>query len=179
MSQSKVELPESQEDSIVSSEGEEAKANPFIPNTKAYWCASCKAHHDYDIIITRSVRSSSTGRSSTSYRYICKICGSDMFCPDDTVPWMYGLNGIGIICLAIGLGIGWSRGGFDFDNGSELIFLGFAAFFLLIGGMMVHYMRKWFAWSFSQRKKSAEVLEREAMNAPSAAEGDTAEKTEP
>ena len=178
MSQSKEGLPESQEDSVVSSEGEEVKANPFIPNAKAYWCASCKAHHDYDVI-KRTVRNGDTGRTSTSYRYRCKDCGFDMFCPDDTLPWMYGLNGIGIICLAIGLGIGWSRGGFDFDNGSELIFLGFAAFFLLIGGMMVHYMRKWFAWSFSQRKKSAEVLEREAMNAPSAAEGDTAEKTEP
>ena len=178
MSQSKVELPESQEDSIVSSEGEEAKANPFIPNTKAYWCASCKAHHDYDII-TSSVRDVSTGRNSTSYRYICKICGCDMFCPDDTVPWMYGLNGIGIVCLAIGLGNGWSREGFDFDRGSAGVFLGFAAFCLLIGLGMVHNMRRWYAWSFSQRKKPADVLEQEAVNAPSAAEGDSADKTEP
>jgi len=178
MSQSEEELPESQEDSVVSSEGEEAKANPFIPNAKAYWCASCKAHHDYDHIKVKGT-GHRPGTSSSYYIYRCKDCGFDMFCPDDTLPWMYGLNGIGIICLAIGLGIGWSRGGFDFDNGSELIFLGFAAFFLLIGGMMVHYMRKWFAWSFSQRKKSAEVLEREAMNAPSAAEADSAENTEP
>jgi len=92
---------------------------------------------------------------------------------------MYGLNGIGIICLAIGLGIGWSRGGFDFDNGSELMFLGFAAIGLLIGGMMAHYMRKWVAWSFAQRKKSAKELEQEAMNAPSAAVRNSADKTEP
>jgi hypothetical protein len=178
MSQSEQELPESQKDSFDSSEGEEAKANPFIPNANAYWCASCNAHHDYDVIKVSGV-AGGVGRQSTSYRHKCKVCGSDMFCPDNTLPWMYGLNGIGIICLAIGLGIGWSRGGFDFNNGSELIFLGFAAFCLLIGLSMVHYMRKWFAWSFSQRKKSAEVLEQEAMNAPSTAEGDSAKKTEP
>jgi hypothetical protein len=40
-------------------------------------------------------------------------------------------------------------------------------------------MRKWFAWSSAQKKKSAEELEQEAMNAPSAPEGGSAEKAEP
>ncbi len=44
---------------------------------------------------------------------------------------------------------------------------------------MAHYMRKWVAWSFAQRKKSAEELEQEAMNAPSAAVRNSADKTEP
>ena len=177
MSQSEHELPESQEDSFSSSENEEPKANPFIPNTKAYWCPSCKAHHDYDY--GTSTHHTSSGTTSTTSRYNCKVCGANMFWPGETVPWMYGLNGIGILCLAIGLGIGWSRGGFDFEDGNQLAPLLFAAFFLLIGGMMAHYMRKWVAWSFAQRKKSAKELEQEAMNAPSAAVRNSADKTEP
>ena len=174
-------MSQSQEDSIVSSEDEELKANPFIPNAKAYWCPSCKAHHDYDYSASRSTHRTSTGSSTTSTyeTFSCKVCGATMFCPGATVTPAYWLNGIGIICLAIGLGIGWSRGEFDFENGSELMFLGFAAIGLLIGGMMAHYMRKWVAWSFAQRKKSAEELEQEAMNAPSAAVRNSADKTEP
>jgi len=176
MSQSEEELPESQEDSIVSSEGEEPKANPFIPNPKVWWCPKCKAHHDYDY---SSFTSGSLDNRSTTETYSCKVCKATMFNPAQTLPWMYGLNGIGILCLVIGLGIGWSRGGFDFEDGIELVLLLLAAPCLLIGGMMVHYMRKWFAWSFSQRKKSAEELEQEAMNAPSAAVRNSADKPEP
>ena len=181
MSQSKEELPESQEDSFASSESEEPKANPFIPNAKAYWCPSCKAHHDYDYSSSSSTHGTGTDSSTTSYSetFSCKVCGASMFHPGYTAAQTYVLNGIGIICLAIGLGIGWSRGGFDFENGYEIMFLGFAAFGLLFGQMWVPYLRKWYAWSFAQRKKSAEELEQEAMNAPSAAEGDSADKTEP
>ena len=102
-----------------------------------------------------------------------------MFNPAQTLPWMYGLTGFGVILLAIGLLIGLSHGEFDFEKGGpEVVLILFAIFPLLIGGMMIHYMRKWLAWSSAQKKKSAEVLEREAMNAPSAAEADSAEKTE-
>ena len=104
MSQSEQELPESQEDSLASPEGEEPTANPCIPNAKAYWCPSCKAHYDYGT----STHHTSSGTTSTTTRYICKVCGANMFWPGETVPWMYGLNGIGILCLVIGLGIGWS-----------------------------------------------------------------------
>jgi len=177
MSQSKEELPESQEDSFASSEGEEPKANPFIPNAKVWWCPKCKAHHDYDY---SSFTSGSLGNRSTTETYSYKVCKATMFNPAQTLPWKYGLTGVGVILLAIGLLIGLSHGEFDFEKGGpEVILILFAIFPLLIGGMMVHYMRKWFAWSFSQRKKSAEVLEREAMNAPSAAKADSAENTEP
>jgi len=177
MSQSKEELPESQEDSFASSEGEEPKANPFIPNPKVWWCPKCKAHHDYDY---SSFTSGSLGNRSTTETYSCKVCKATMFNPAQTLPWMYGLTGFGVILLAIGLLIGLSHGEFDFEKGGpEVILILFAIFPLLIGGMMVHYMRKWFAWSFSQRKKSAEELEQEAMNAPSAAVRNSADKTEP
>jgi len=177
MSQSKEELPESQEDSFASSEGEEPKANPFIPNPKVWWCPKCKAHHDYDY---SSFTSGSLDNRSTTETYSCKVCKATMFNPAQTLPWMYGLTGFGVILLAIGLLIGLSHGEFDFEKGGpEGFLILFAIFPLLIGGMMVHYMRKWFAWSFSQRKKSAEELEQEAMNAPSAAVRNSADKPEP
>ena len=177
MSQSEQELPESQEDSVVSSEGEETKANPFIPNPKALWCPKCKAHHDYDY---SSFTSGSRGNRSTTETYSCKVCKATMFNPAQTLPWMYGLTGVGVIVFAIGLLIGLSHGEVDFDKpGPEVVCVLFAIFPLLIGGMMIHYMRKWLAWSFAQRKKSAEELEQEAMNAPSAAVRNSADKTEP
>ena len=87
-----------------------------------------------------------------------------MLCPAKTLPWMYGLTGGGIILLAMGLWMGVSKGGFDFENGIELFYLLFAIFPLLIGGMMIHYMKKWFAWSSAQKKKTPEELE--AKNPP-------------
>ena len=177
MSQSEQELPESQEDSVVSSEGEETKANPFIPNPKALWCPKCKAHHDYTY---SSFTSGSGGNRLTTEIYSCNVCKAIMFNPAQTLPWMYGLTGVGVIVFAIGLLIGLTHGEFDFEKpGPEVIFVLFAIFPLLIGGMMIHYMRKWLAWSFAQRKKSAEELEQEAMNAPSATVRNSADKTEP
>ena len=176
MSQSTEELPESQEDSFASSESEEPKANPFIPNAKAYWCPSCKAHHDYDY---SCFTSGSGGNRSTTETYSCKVCKSTMFNPAQTLPWMYGLTGFGVILLAIGLLIGLAKGEFDFkDGGPEVILILFSIFPPLLGVMQYTYMRKWFAWSSTQKKKSAEELEQEAVNAPSAAGGDSGEKTE-
>ncbi len=177
MSQSEEELSESQEVSSESPEGEETKTNPFIPNPKAWWCPKCKAHHDYDY---SSFTSGSGGNRSINEMYSCKVCKAIMFCPAQTLPWMYGLTGFGVILLAIGLLIGLSKGEFDFEKGGpEVVLILFAIFPLLIGGMMIHYMRKWLAWSSTQKKKSAEELEMEAINSPSAAEVDFAEKTEP
>ena len=139
--------------------------NPFIPNSKAWWCPKCKAHHDYDY--SESYGSSSSGVGRTTYgKYSCKVCRATMLCPAKTLPWMYGLTGGGIILLAMGLWMGVSKGGFDFENGIELFYLLFAIFPLLIGGMMIHYMKKWFAWSSAQKKKTPEELELEVKNPP-------------
>jgi hypothetical protein len=178
MSQSKEELPESQEVSSESPEDEEPKANPFIPNPKAQWCPKCEAHwSDYDYSYYHSV---SGGNSTIEDQYSCKVCKATMFNPAETLPWMYGTVGFGAFLLAIGLLIGLFKGEFDFKNGGpEAVLILFAIFPPLIGLMQYTYMRKWFAWSSAQKKKSAEELEQEAMNAPSAAEGGSAEKTEP
>ena len=177
MSQSKEELPESQKDSIVPSEGEEPKANPFIPDPKAQWCPKCKAHQDCEFILP--VRHSSSGTGTSSGSYHCKVCNAIMFCPAQTLPWMYGSVGFGAFLLVIGLLIGLSKGEFNFkDGGPEVILILFSIFPPLLGVMQYTYMRKWFAWSSTQKKKSAEELEQEAVNAPSAAGGDSAEKTE-
>jgi len=101
--------------------------NPFIPNSKAWWCPKCKAHHDYDY--SESYGSSSSGVGRTTYgKYSCKACRATMLCPAKTLPWMYGLTGGGIILLAMGLWMGVSKGGFDFENGIELFYLLFAIF---------------------------------------------------
>jgi hypothetical protein len=93
---------------------------------------------------------------------------------------MYGTVGFGAFLLAIGLLIGLFKGEFDFKNGGpEVTLILFAIFPPLIGLMQYTYMRKWFAWSSAQKKKSTEELEMEAINSPSAAEGDFAEKPEP
>jgi len=178
MSQSKEELPESQEVSSESPEDEEPKANPFIPNPKAQWCPKCEAHwSDYDYSYYHSV---SGGNSTIEDQYNCKVCKATMFIPAETLPWMYGTVGFGAFLLAIGLLIGLFKGEFDFKNGGpEAVLILFAIFPPLIGLMQYTYMRKWFAWSSAQKKKSAEELEQEAMNAPSAPEGGSAEKAEP
>ncbi|MEE2808469.1 MAG: hypothetical protein VYB73_04100 [Verrucomicrobiota bacterium] len=132
------------------------KINPFIPNPKAFWCYKCKAHHCYNY-------SSSThnlgGTRSTTETYSCTVCKASMFCPAQTLPWMRGLNWSGFILLIIGL----MRVLRDFEDEIAVAFLGFAIFFLFFGGMMFYYLRKWISWSSTQKKKSAEELEEEAM----------------
>ena len=131
------------------------KINPFIPNPKAFWCYKCKAHHCYNY-------SSSThnlgGTRSTTETYSCTVCKASMFCPAQTLPWMRGLNWSGFILLIISLLLGLSDFGTLFGGG-----LGFSLFFLFFGGMMFYYLRKWISWSSTQKKKSAEELEEEAM----------------
>ncbi len=92
-----------------------------------------------------------------------------MFCPADTLPWMYGLTGVGIMLVAAGVIIAVSKGKIDLnlegsEPGAEVICWLFGAFPLLIGGMMVYYSRKWFAWSLPQKRKTPEQLESEAMS---------------
>ena len=92
-----------------------------------------------------------------------------MFCPADTLPWMYGLTGVGILLVAAGVIIAVSRGGIDIEGsevGPEVFCLLFGAFPLLIGGMMVYYSKKWVAWFLSQKRKTLEQLESEAVNHP-------------
>ena len=92
-----------------------------------------------------------------------------MFRPADTLPWMYGLTGVGILLVAAGVIIAVSKGRIDIEGsepGSEVLCLAFGAFPLLIGGMMVFHMKKWFAWSLAQKRKTPEQLGSEAMNHP-------------
>ena len=94
-----------------------------------------------------------------------------MFRPADTLPWMYGLTGVGILLVAAGVIIAVSKGRIDLnlegsEPGPEVICWLFGAFPLLIGGMMVYYSKKWFAWSLPQKRKTPEQLESEAMNQP-------------
>ncbi|MFP6737396.1 MAG: hypothetical protein VCD34_01515, partial [Planctomycetota bacterium] len=58
------------------------------------------------------------------------------------VAMVYGAGDAGMICLLIG------------------------AFPGLIGGMMLHYLKGWFAWASAQRRKSPEQLRQEALDHP-------------
>ncbi|MDP7010095.1 MAG: hypothetical protein QF685_01840 [Verrucomicrobiota bacterium] len=94
-----------------------------------------------------------------------------MFRPADTLPWMYGLTGVGILLVAAGVIIAVSKGRIDLnlegsEPGSEVICWLFGALPLLIGGMMVFHIKKWFAWSLAQKRKTPEQLESEAMCHP-------------
>ena len=126
MSQPTEELPESQDDSFASSEIGEPKENPFIPNPTFWWCPKCKARHDYDY---SSFTSGSGSNRSATEIYSCKVCKARMFNPAQTLPWMYGLTGVGVIVFAIGLLIGLSHGEVDCDTpGPEVVFVLFAIF---------------------------------------------------
>ena len=86
-----------------------------------------------------------------------------MFCPADTLPWMYGLTGVGIMLVAAGVIIAVSKGRIDLnlegsEPGPEVICWLFGAFPLLIGGMMVYYSKKWFAWSLAQKRKTKNFI---------------------
>ena len=144
--------------------------NHHIPTTKAYWCAKCEAHNPYDYSVSQSYSNSSGSRTiHETGKVKCKSCGALMFCPADTLPWMYGLTGVGILLVAAGVIIAVSRGGIDIEGsevGPEVFCLAFGAFPLLIGGMMIYYSKKWFAWSSAQKRKTREQLESEAMNHP-------------
>ena len=141
--------------------------NHHIPNPKAYWCAKCEAHNPYDYSV--SYTTGSSGSRTPYEKFKCKSCGALMFCPADTLPWMYGLTGVGILLVAAGVIIAVSRGGIDIEGsevGPEVFCLLFGTFPLLIGGMMVYYSKKWVAWSLSQKRKTPEKLESDAMGHP-------------
>lgn len=66
---------------------------------------------------------------------------------------MLGLLGFTVGAPVLGF---WFR-----DSGVLWAAVGFAAFFGLIGFMMLYHMRHWLSWSRRQRSKSAEQLEQE------------------
>ena len=126
--------------------GEEPlERNPLVPDSKRYWCYRCKAHNDFDHIISSTY-------TANNEKMSCVRCQASMFNPARTKPVMVGLLGFTLVALFVGLVLGG-----DFVPPS----LGFAAFSGLIGFVMLYYMNLWWSWSRRQRSKSAEQLEQE------------------
>ncbi|MEC8895869.1 MAG: hypothetical protein VX675_06065 [Planctomycetota bacterium] len=138
--------------------------NRYIPNPKAYWCSPCKAHSAFDIVSSR------TSEGTTSRRK-CKVCGFSMFNPNAVIPWMVVLCLIGFPLLVLGLVAMVTGAG---EAGSICLVIG--AFPGLIGGMMLYYLKGWFAWSSAQRRKSLEELRQEALDHPFQPEAELHEK---
>ena len=67
-----------------SGSGEITKANPCVPNPKAYWCSKCKAHNRSDYSVSYSYNSD--GRRTAYEKMGCQVCGASMFCPAETMP---------------------------------------------------------------------------------------------
>ena len=128
---------------------ESLERNPLVPDSKRYWCYRCKAHNDFDHIISRTRRANSY---DTYEKMSCVRCRASMFNPARTKPVMVGLLGFTLVALFVSLVVGG-----DFVAPS----LGFAAFSGLIGFMMLYYMDLWWSWSRRQGAKSAERLEQE------------------
>ena len=128
--------------------------NHCSPNLKAYWCSDCKAHNAFDIVASKS-------SDGTTLSYKCKACGFSMFNPNDVMPWMVVLCLIGFPLLVIGpVAVIYGAG----EAGTMCLLIG--AFPGLIGGMMLHYLKGWLAWSSAQRRKSPEELRQEALDHP-------------
>ena len=138
--------------------------NRYIPNPKAYWCSPCKAHSAFDIVSSR------TSEGTTSRRK-CKVCGFSMFNPNAVIPWMVVLCLIGFPLLVLGLVAMVTGAG---EAGSICLVIG--AFPGLIGGMMLYYLKGWFAWSSAQRRKSLDELRQEALDHPFQPEAELHEK---
>ena len=137
-----------------SESNEITKASHCVSNPKVYWCSNCKAHNPSDYSVSYSYNSD--GRRTAYEKMGCQICGASMFCPAETMPWMYGLSAF-TLTLPV---LGWS-----FRHTADGILecsIGLAAFSGLIGGMMIFHMRKRFTWSLAQKRKSPEQLEMEA-----------------
>ena len=123
--------------------------NPFIPNPKANWCYKCKSHI-----------------------HIKGLCSAYMFCPSDVKPWMYGLSAFTLMMIGLGCCFwhyppyGLRDYGFSDPAGLKWFCFSLAAFFGLIGGMMIFYMGKWFAWASAQKRKTAGELESELRSHP-------------
>ena len=142
--------------------------NHCIPNPRAYWCPSCKAHNTFDVVIPRLSK-------RRNLVYHCKACSIDpmrMFCPSEVLPWKNGLFVfVGLsFAVALLLGVGPLLNGKTFNYSRPLqiaVILGLTAVpFGLIAWSMAHYLKKWSAWSSAQRRKSPEELRQEALAHP-------------
>ena len=137
--------------------------NHCIPNPKAYWCPSCKAHNTFEIVSRGS-----------GVLYKCKAgCGlMKMFKPGEVLPWRNGLSifvGLSFF-VALLLGVEPLSRGTTFNYSRPLqiaVIVGLNGFFFgLIAWSMAHYLKKWSAWSSAQRRKSPEELRQEALAHP-------------
>ena len=82
-----------------------------------------------------------------------------MFRPGQTLPWMYVLCGKALVMIPYGL-----VAGMDSQLGPFCVAWG--GFCALLGGWMLFYCKKWFAWTNRQRWKNPTRLEEEALNHP-------------
>ena len=137
--------------------------NHCIPNPKAWWCPSCKAHNTFEIV----------SRGSGVLHHCKAGCGlMKMFKPCEVLPWRNGLSvfvGLSFF-LALLLGVEPLSKGTTFNYSRPLqiaVVVGLNGFlFGLIAWSMAHYLKKWSAWSSAQRRKSPEELKQEALAHP-------------
>ena len=142
-----------------------SEINHCIPNSRAYWCAKCQCHSQYEF-----------KASESRVSYLCLHCGFQLFCPKDVKPWMNGLLGFTLLTavLTILCGIHFYVTAipslFFLDEFVErnglIVMVGLAIFTALIGLMMRKYLRDWNVWCSQQRRKSTAELETEALQHP-------------
>tara|TARA_B100000530_G_C15794965_1_gene423208 strand:- start:190 stop:780 length:591 start_codon:yes stop_codon:yes gene_type:complete len=146
-----------------------SEINHCIPNSRAYWCAKCQCHSQYEF------KASGSRQNQTVY-YLCLHCGFHLFRPKDVKPWMNGLLGFTLLTavLTILCGIHFYVTAipslFFLDEFVErnglIVMVGLAIFTALIGLMMRKYLRDWNVWCSQQRRKSTAELETEALQHP-------------
>lgn len=142
-----------------------SEINHCIPNSRAYWCAKCQCHSQYEFKPSESQGS-----------YLCLHCGFHLFCPRDVKPWANGLLGFTLLTAVITIlcaihfyvmAIPFLFFLDDFVMGNGLVVIvGLGLFTALIGLMMRKYLRDWNVWCSQQRRKSTAELETEALQHP-------------
>jgi hypothetical protein len=138
--------------------------NHCSPNPEAWWCSQCKAHTTFQY--TTLPDRDSRGNPEVTVLHNCGACNFTMFRAAESISYRNKGAGLGVLMILGGVVCSIVEDN-EFQSSSILgicftasgIF--FASFILLSV-----YLRKWSSWSSTQKSRSEESLQKEALEHP-------------
>jgi len=138
--------------------------NHCSPNPEAWWCSQCKAHTTFQY--TTLPDRDSRGNPEVTVLHNCGACNFTMFRAAESISYRNQSAGLGVLTILGGVVLSLVEDN-EFQSSSILgiCFTASGIFFALFILMSV-YLRKWSSWSSTQKSRSEESLQKEALEHP-------------
>ena len=138
--------------------------NHCSPNPEAWWCSQCKAHTTFQY--TTLPDRDSRGNPEVTVLHNCGACNFTMFRAAESISHRKIGGGLGVLMILGGVVCSIVEDN-EFQSRSILgIFFTASGIFFASSILMSVYLRKWSSWSSTQKSRSEESLQKEALEHP-------------